>query len=407
MKIDIQDSSDKEFVKVSDFPFDFKFIGSDENPEDFKIFIKQETLKSIDDYLSSDLNNELGGVLVGDVCKNSEDENCKTYIKIDNLIIAKHTNSSLSRLTFTHETWEYMNDVLEKDYPDKKILGWFHSHPGHTVFMSTFDIFIQENFFNMDYMTAYVFDPTIKERGFFYKKEGKIIRSNGYYLYDNFNNNNEETIGNITEIKEKAKIDNEIIFMNDKEDSGKSILNTGLTGFKNNLILTILFLNLLLLIYMIYNFIDLSQKTATKEAVSKEISEIKNENLKLKERLDEFILGLELEKADKKLKIKYDTNPVESNENINSTEETKTADTDQNGTEVNNSNEKTNTNHTSANSEEVIIVKYTVKPGDSLEKISILFYKNNRKFEEIMKLNNLKSKADIKIGQVLDIPEIK
>ena len=184
-------------------------------------------------------------------------------------------------------------------------------------------------------------------------------------------------------------------------------MKTGLTGFKNNLILTILFLNLLLLIYMIYNFIDLSQKTATKEAVSKEISEIKNENLKLKERLDEFILGVELEEADKKLKIKYDTNPVESNENINSTEETITADTDQNGTEVNNSNEKTNTNHTSANSEEVIIVKYTVKPGDSLEKISILFYKNNRKFEEIMKLNNLKSKADIKIGQVLDIPEIK
>ena len=83
-----------------------------------KIFIKRKALENIDEYLSSDMNNELGGVLVGEVCIN---DGGKNFICIENLIIAKHTNSSLSRLTFTHETWSYINEILERQYLDALI----------------------------------------------------------------------------------------------------------------------------------------------------------------------------------------------------------------------------------------------------------------------------------------------
>ncbi len=179
--IDLKDGNKEVNYKISDYPKNFEIFGFENEGSGFKIFIDELTLEKIDDYLSTDIENELGGVLVGDVCINNEDQR---FILIENFIVAEHTNSSLSRLTFTHETWEYINETLEKNFPEKKIIGWFHSHPGHTVFLSNFDIFIQENFFNADYMVAYVFDPTIKERGFFFWKDKQIIRSKGHYIFN-------------------------------------------------------------------------------------------------------------------------------------------------------------------------------------------------------------------------------
>jgi PPM family protein phosphatase len=52
-------------------------------------------------------------------------------------------------------------------------------------------------------------------------------------------------------------------------------------------------------------------------------------------------------------------------------------------------------------------IKYTVKSGDSLQKISKRFYNDISKYELIMKYNNIKDPNDIKIGQVLLIPPIE
>ncbi|HAY33970.1 MAG TPA: hypothetical protein DCY06_07505, partial [Bacteroidetes bacterium] len=49
--------------------------------------------------------------------------------------------------------------------------------------------------------------------------------------------------------------------------------------------------------------------------------------------------------------------------------------------------------------------QYTVKSGDTLEKISMTQYKSRAGIDLIMKINNLKSKSDIKIGQILKIPD--
>ncbi len=245
MKIDITDNSRGDNLKSSEFPFDNIYTGKIKETEDFKIFIKQETLSSIDDYLSSDINNELGGVLIGNNCMNSEGEK---FITIDEMIIARHTNSSISRLTFTHDTWDYINDKLEKDFPGKIILGWFHSHPGHTVFLSNYDVFIQENFFNLEYMVAYVFDPTIRERGFFYKRNDNIVRSNGYYLYE-IRNSSLDELKEIKEDSPKNLTDNSI------QDLSELAKNKSLaTELKKYSIPLLFFINILLLLFILYNY---------------------------------------------------------------------------------------------------------------------------------------------------------
>src|SRR3712207_9565583 len=37
-----------------------------------------------------------------------------------------------AQVTFTAKTWQHIQDVLDKDYPDMRILGWYHTHPGRS-----------------------------------------------------------------------------------------------------------------------------------------------------------------------------------------------------------------------------------------------------------------------------------
>lgn len=167
-------------VKEIRIPDSTEWTGSEEESTGLKLYIKRIILDEIETYLESDIKNELGGVLIGE-CGTASGEQ---IILIEDIIIARYTESSLSRLTFTHETWEDINSKLDKNFPDKKIIGWFHSHPGHGVFMSGYDKFIQENFFNSGCMAALVYDPVRKERGFFRLDGGNVIELKSYGIYD-------------------------------------------------------------------------------------------------------------------------------------------------------------------------------------------------------------------------------
>jgi proteasome lid subunit RPN8/RPN11 len=163
----------------SDYPEKVELIGNNPIEGELKIFVNKSVINEIDAFLSADLLNECGGVLLGNVYKNNSDE---LFIVSDSFIIAKKTISGISKLTFTHDTWQEINNEFDKYHNNKIILGWFHSHPGHGVFLSGYDIFIQENFFNEEYMIAYVYDPVNKENAFFNWNNTKLSKSKGYFL---------------------------------------------------------------------------------------------------------------------------------------------------------------------------------------------------------------------------------
>ena len=80
------------------------------------------------------------------------------------------TNGAASRstnVTFTAETWQHIHDTMDRDHPDEKILGWYHTHPGFGIFLSDMDIFICDNFFNLPWQVAFVYDPQSGEEGNF------------------------------------------------------------------------------------------------------------------------------------------------------------------------------------------------------------------------------------------------
>lgn len=146
------------------------------NDEDYSnkihVTINKEVKLLIDEYAASDTSRELGGVLIGGY---EEKSGCyEVYIKAR--IKAHYSEASKSNIKFTHQTWEYIDRVKEEYYPDDKMVGWFHTHPGFGVFLSDYDLFIQNNFFEFPFQVAYVVDPVKGGAGFFGKIDGEIMK---------------------------------------------------------------------------------------------------------------------------------------------------------------------------------------------------------------------------------------
>jgi proteasome lid subunit RPN8/RPN11/LysM repeat protein len=148
--------------------------------DDVKVYIHQNTYNAIERFSRSDLEHELGSILFGEYSQYSD----KMHVVISDHIEAKYTDATASTLTFTHETWDYIHKEHANRYPHLKILGWQHTHPGYGIFLSSYDLFIQQNFFNLPFQVAYVVDPKQNFRGFFQWKSGKIEKLKGYYVYD-------------------------------------------------------------------------------------------------------------------------------------------------------------------------------------------------------------------------------
>ena len=137
-------------------PMNFVSVGTVEH-DSVQVYIKQDVYKRIEKFAKEEMSKEVGSILIGDYV----DEKDRKTVIISNYIEAKYTDASASTLTFTHETWDYVYKEKDKKYPDKKIVGWQHTHPGYGIFLSNYDIFIQENFFNLPWQIAYVVDPDI------------------------------------------------------------------------------------------------------------------------------------------------------------------------------------------------------------------------------------------------------
>jgi proteasome lid subunit RPN8/RPN11 len=181
-EIEIQDENVEDAPRVQ-LPMNFRTFGEIEN-DDVKVFIKQDVYIALEKLAASDTSKELGSIILGTCCLRQG----RTHVIISEYVEAKYTDASASRLTFTHETWDYIHNVHETRYPDQKIVGWQHTHPGFGVFLSNYDMFIHENFFNLPFQVAYVIDPIKNHRGFFQWKKGRVEKLKGYYIYDDKTN---------------------------------------------------------------------------------------------------------------------------------------------------------------------------------------------------------------------------
>lgn len=101
------------------------------------------------------LDAEVCGVLVGDAFEDDEG----LFIQVQAALQGTAARQGATHVTFTHETWDRIHQRIDREFPDARIVGWYHSHPGFGVEFSEMDLFIQRNFFPAPHQIALVTDP--------------------------------------------------------------------------------------------------------------------------------------------------------------------------------------------------------------------------------------------------------
>lgn len=165
-------SLDVSFVERDDGPMrPLKRVNGSREPG-FQVVIQRSALNAIHEHGKSDTSVEVCGVLVGKI----HHDRISTYLLITAWIPGDKAKNKNAQVTFTSETWNGINKKMESDHKSEKIVGWYHTHPGFGVFLSGMDLFIQDNFFNLPWQVAHVYDPINEEDGLFLWKAGKSER---------------------------------------------------------------------------------------------------------------------------------------------------------------------------------------------------------------------------------------
>jgi len=135
------------------------------------VVMESEVARKIRQHARSSMKAEVCGVLIG------TSENERTAV--DACIAGINAAQGGAHVTFTQDTWEHIYKIKDREFPDDKIVGWYHSHPGFGVFLSEHDMFIQENFFSGTHQIAWVYDPHTDEEGCFGWVNGKVEKLSG------------------------------------------------------------------------------------------------------------------------------------------------------------------------------------------------------------------------------------
>jgi len=138
------------------------------------VFVQQKAVDQLIHHLSVDPYNETGGVLVGDgyFCPEKQTH----YTEIVGSIPASYTIGNRVHFQFTPECWQGILKTQKQDFPRTTIVGWYHSHPGHGIFLSGTDLNTQRLSFKQIWQIAVVYDSLRPEIGFFYGADGRPIR---------------------------------------------------------------------------------------------------------------------------------------------------------------------------------------------------------------------------------------
>jgi proteasome lid subunit RPN8/RPN11 len=130
--------------------------------------VDSEVVRTIRQHARSCHKTEVCGILIG------QDRDHR--IEVSACIEGQNADEAGAHVTFTQDTWEHIYAVKDKRFPNERIVGWYHSHPGFGIFLSEHDTFIHKNFFSSPGQVAWVFDPHSDEEGCFGWVDGRIER---------------------------------------------------------------------------------------------------------------------------------------------------------------------------------------------------------------------------------------
>lgn len=150
------------------------------NASDIDMFISETAAKKMLDHCyEQGREKEVMGLILGETFQHN-----KKLFSIVKDVATSELDATQVKVKF--KSFEKLFEHLENVSYDYQIVGWYHSHPGHTSFMSETDVDTQERMFNQPHQCAIVIDPINYDMKAFTldKKEKKRVKESGFAIID-------------------------------------------------------------------------------------------------------------------------------------------------------------------------------------------------------------------------------
>ncbi|MEL7121140.1 MAG: hypothetical protein AAFO07_16935 [Bacteroidota bacterium] len=152
-----------------------------------RIYISKAAIRELNTFLRNENTDkieetngdipEIGGMLLGAV----KEENGIYQASIDRFIPIRSKEDNIYELKFDEQAMvTVLSDFMEQN-PEYSVVGWFHTHPGHKLFLSKPDLKVQHGHFREPYHFAMEIDSltTALDTAFFtWKKDLKNMNNN-------------------------------------------------------------------------------------------------------------------------------------------------------------------------------------------------------------------------------------
>ena len=172
-----------------------RWFSPDEEPgftPNIPVFVAQSAYLGFVEHAASDLEREVGGILVGNWSMDTGTR--QQFIVVEAALPARFTRQGSVYLTFTQDSLIDIHTEMDEHYPDKQIVGWYHTHPGMGVFLSPYDAWLHYHFFPEPWQVALVIEPHSAAGGFFIRQADGVLDPARYYGFYELDGNSGQSI---------------------------------------------------------------------------------------------------------------------------------------------------------------------------------------------------------------------
>lgn len=406
------------------------------------IYLEDYVYTYLYQYAKKDLSGEKVAFLVG---KKDKTVNEKTIL-ISGAIEAKYTKDEEGKLVFTHQTWSYVESMLQNYFEDYEVIGWMCSQPGYGLFMTSHHVEIHNKYFSSENQLLFLMDPVEKNEQFYIWNNNRLKEMKGYFIYydrneDMHNYMIDDKLGR-PNTKKSIHLNDDIYKMRNEDQKEKIELDTkqgkrdtrdtrstrgtrsirstrdisdtgdmGKEGNKNyvSMLTSLSAVLLAVCVVMGLGLLNNSNKVSVLEKnIESLYAQINMIETRVIQEAKPVIAVQNPDQTkgqdDKNIIVEKNNNDIVTVEenNSNKIEKVDEIDTEEVTKKV--------SAQTTEEKEEPVVqpeeyTEYKVEAGDSLVKISWRFFNSNRMVDKIMEINNIDNVNKIYEGKVLKIPK--
>jgi len=170
------------------------------------VFVAQSAYLHAVEHAATDLEREVGGILVGNWSIDAESQ--QQFIVVETALPARFTRQGSVYLTFTQDSLVDLHADMDEHYPGKQIVGWYHTHPGMGVFLSPHDTWLHRHFFPEPWQVALVIEPHSGTGGFFIRQADGHLDPGRYFGFYELDGNSGPSIVRWNNLQEESEAAN-------------------------------------------------------------------------------------------------------------------------------------------------------------------------------------------------------